>query len=463
MSGELEAAGAAVTAGLAAGAIERGEGGSAVAGGACLNCDTPLDGRFCHTCGQPAHISRTLGELVTDFLAAFLSFDTKTWRTLPRLVTRPGTMTYDYIHGQRARYVSPLALFLFSIFLMFFAFATLIGPGMIRPDAGAVAVHAESVADARKELADAVAARETARVALAKAEAEAAEVRKRGGPGAAGTVTGIVTGPRIELLNAKRDVTRSQERLDAATARAAGRERALKEASGELKDAQKEVAAEAPAAAAVTAAKGAVDGAAKQEAAQTDSVQKAPADGQADWISVDDDTSIDPDRGDQSWQEQLRQAVLKGKVHTNFGNPALNERVRQQLLNPDLALYKLQDTASRDSFLLVPISLPFIALLFLWRRGVTLFDHVVFSLYSLSFMSVLFITLALVAKIGDWGFPLAMAAGCIVPPVHMFFHLGGTYRLGWWSALWRTAFLLFFIIFAVVIFALAILALGIFA
>ena len=466
MGGEFEAAGAAVDAGLVAGAIEGRTGGAQRRGkhanttGACLNCETPLEGAYCYACGQPANISRTLGHLVDDVLHAFLNFDTKTWRTLPQLIVRPGTMTYDYIHGHRVRYVSPLALFLFSIFLMFFAFTTLIGPGLIRQDVGAHAAHLSSVAEARTELADAVATRDKAQAALTKAETEAVEVRKRGEPGAEGEVTGLVTGPRIELQSAERDVTRAQSRLDTATARAAEREKALKDASNEIKDAQKEIAAEAPAATGVvTAAKGVVD-AARQEAAQKEVAQKEPAEKQIVGVSVDNDTTIDPDSGDGTWQEQLRQAVLAGKVHTNFGNPAINERIRQQLLNPDLALYKLQDTAAKFAFLLVPISLPFIALLFLWKRNVTLFDHVVFSLYSLSFMSVLFITLALVAKIGDWGFPLAAAAGCIVPPVHMFFHLGGAYRLGWWSALWRTVFLLFFIVFAIVIFALAILALG---
>ena len=49
--------------------------------------------------------------------------------------------------------------------------------------------------------------------------------------------------------------------------------------------------------------------------------------------------------------------------------------------------------------MLIPISLPFLWLLFLGRR-IPVYDHAVFSLYSLSFMSLLFIVVALVSAMG---------------------------------------------------------------
>jgi hypothetical protein len=45
-------------------------------------------------------------------------------------------------------------------------------------------------------------------------------------------------------------------------------------------------------------------------------------------------------------------------------------------------------------------------------------------------------------------------------PVHMFFHLKGAYALGWFSALWRTIFLLVFALWSLLLFSAAILALG---
>ena len=85
----------------------------------CLNCGTPLDGTYCHACGQRAHVHRSLWHLVEELLHGVTHFDAKGWRTLPLLVARPGLLTRRYIDGQRTRYVSPLALFLFSMFLFF--------------------------------------------------------------------------------------------------------------------------------------------------------------------------------------------------------------------------------------------------------------------------------------------------------------------------------------------------------
>ncbi len=86
---------------------------------ACLNCGTALHGEFCVACGQRAHVHRTLSAFAHDLLHGVLHLDGKVWRTLPMLVRRPGELTRRYIDGERAKFVSPLALFLFSVFLMF--------------------------------------------------------------------------------------------------------------------------------------------------------------------------------------------------------------------------------------------------------------------------------------------------------------------------------------------------------
>ncbi|HVY84879.1 MAG TPA: hypothetical protein VG943_07085, partial [Caulobacterales bacterium] len=113
--------------------------------------------------------------------------------------------------------------------------------------------------------------------------------------------------------------------------------------------------------------------------------------------------------------------------------------------NPELLFYKIEQAAYKFAFLLIPISLPFISLLFLWKRGVTLFDHAVFSLYSLSFMSLFFLVLGLITPYVMGFMPTRAVRDALlfgVPPVHMFFQLGGAYKLGVFSALWRTVALL---------------------
>ena len=124
--GDVEAAADLVTGGLVAGAIEResrtrasGETHHAI----CLNCGTALLGAFCHRCGQPEHIHRSLSAVWHDLAHGVLHLEGKVWNTLPLLAWRPGDLTRRFIHGERARFVSPVALFLFSVFLMFALFS----------------------------------------------------------------------------------------------------------------------------------------------------------------------------------------------------------------------------------------------------------------------------------------------------------------------------------------------------
>lgn len=454
MSGEIEAAGALATAGMAAKAIDGGGSHGDGHGGACRNCETPLEGAYCYQCGQPAHISRTLGEVAHDFLHSVLHFDTRAWRTLPLLVGRPGTLTHDYIHGHRARYISPLALFLFTVFLMFFVFSVV---GVDTKDAVILdkPITAQTVTDpskAREMLTRARADSVAADKALVEAQAKAAVVEAEGKPGSGGVIAGLTVGPQIRAERAKEKVVALEAAVVRTEAAAADRAKQLSEASAELSTAQKE----APAAAVVLdAAKGAVD----REAARTATPAPAETPKTQSGVILEDRPLVDA-ASDKRWQDQVREAAESGELNINMGNAKLNEKVRHAALNPDLALYKLTQTTYKWSFLLVPISLPFIALLFLWRRGVTLFDHVVFSLYSLSFMSLLFILIALFARAGDWAAPIMGSLAALVPPVHMFFHLGGTYKLGWWSALWRTTFLLIFVLIAATLFAVSVLYLG---
>src|SRR3546814_15852484 len=54
-----------------------------------------------------------------DLVHAIFHFEGKLWNTLPLLAWRPGDLTRRYIHGERARFISPLSLFLFAVFLTY--------------------------------------------------------------------------------------------------------------------------------------------------------------------------------------------------------------------------------------------------------------------------------------------------------------------------------------------------------
>lgn len=130
MSGDIEGIGAAVTAGLAGHAVEPGH-GAAVRGHAplrCLNCGTSLAGSHCHHCGQRADVHRSFSAIGHDLVHAIFHFEGKIWNTLPLLSWRPGDLTRRYIHGERARFISPLALFLFAVFLTY-AVLAMVGSG----------------------------------------------------------------------------------------------------------------------------------------------------------------------------------------------------------------------------------------------------------------------------------------------------------------------------------------------
>ena len=112
------------------------------------------------------------------------------------------------------------------------------------------------------------------------------------------------------------------------------------------------------------------------------------------------------------------------------------------------------------AFLLVPLSIPFVALLFLWKRGFTLYDHGVFVLYSLTFMAMLLMVMVLGATLNGVLGGIVIFAGLVAIPVHMFAQLKGAYSLSIFSALWRTILLLFFTNVVVSLFVAAIVYLG---
>jgi hypothetical protein len=145
-------------------------------------------------------------------------------------------------------------------------------------------------------------------------------------------------------------------------------------------------------------------------------------------------------------------------------NAWFNNAYKKAKENPSLLIYKIQNNAYKFSWLLIPISIPFVWLLFLhrrrYRREFSAYDHTVFVTYSIAFMSLAAIALSLLRLIG---FPGAAAIMVIMllPPIHMYRQLKGAYALSRASALWRTAVLLSFTFVAVTIFGLILLLLGV--
>jgi hypothetical protein len=99
----------------------------------CLNCGTALSGRFCSKCGQravPPHPSTR--ELAADAFNELSGWDGRFAVTIRTLIRRPGELTREFLAGHRARYISPLRLYLVASLVYFVAAAA--APNMRGPN-----------------------------------------------------------------------------------------------------------------------------------------------------------------------------------------------------------------------------------------------------------------------------------------------------------------------------------------
>lgn len=306
------------------------------AGSACLNCGRPLTGPFCANCGQRAQVHRSLRAFFGDFASGLLNFEGKIWHTMPLLAWKPGELTRRYIEGQRARFVSPVALYLFTVFLMF----------AVLEFTGELGGNRINIGFSAKQ----------ERVELSNLEAKRAVAVETGGDVAA--IDRKIASLKVGIEN--------------------------------------------------------IDRLGKGEVIKTD-------------------------RGDKELP-----AWLSGPV----------ARVQR---DPKGAMANVQDATSKYSWLLIPLSVPFLWLLFPFSRRYRLYDHGVFVTYSLSFMMILVI----VGGALVWaGLPSLASMLALIPPFHMYRQLKGAYGLSWYGALLRTIALVSFAFIAAVLFAIAVVAIG---
>lgn len=91
-------------------------------GALCANCQAPLQGEYCHHCGQSVHsVLRPVHGLFEEFFETFLHVDGRILHTLPALFLKPGFLTLEYFSGRRVRYIAPFRLMFVLCLLSFFA------------------------------------------------------------------------------------------------------------------------------------------------------------------------------------------------------------------------------------------------------------------------------------------------------------------------------------------------------
>ncbi|MDB5482087.1 MAG: hypothetical protein JWO83_3140 [Caulobacteraceae bacterium] len=110
-------------------------------GAPCANCATPLQGPWCHACGQSGEdFHRSILRLCGEMVEGLLHMDGRLWRTLPDLMARPARLTRAYLDGHRAPQIPPLRLFLVVLLMIFLVggVTSQRGVRLVRPGAATV-------------------------------------------------------------------------------------------------------------------------------------------------------------------------------------------------------------------------------------------------------------------------------------------------------------------------------------
>jgi len=330
----------------------------------CANCETPLQGAYCHSCGQLAEdFHKNIWRLFTEVLESFFHWDGRLFRTMPALVYKPGELTRNFMNGKRAYQVPPFRLFLVVLVVTFLVghYATPKFDGATPP---VVTDQSEGVAQARREILD-----DPSMTADEKKAALAIVDRDWASFGRAVGDTARKAGEAAE----RRDRPRSGVVLD----------------------------------------EGPNDGKERAEI--------APG-----WnMSLDE-------KADSRLNAWFKERAL-----------AINE-------DPERFFLILETWAHRVAVLALPVSALILSLLFVFQRRFFVYDHLIFSMHSLSFQLLLLTTIMLLQLlIGPAAWWLVVLA-----PTHLFLHMRGAYGTSWWGTLLRM-----FILFLLTVFAFSLLAL----
>jgi hypothetical protein len=107
-----------------------------------------LEDIYCHHCGQKDIPRRqTLGELFTNFISSFWSYEGKFFQTTKYIFLKPGFLALEYNEGRRESYFHPARMYVFVSFLFFLLLVTL-------PDSDNDAVDGGLSDEDKKELAE---------------------------------------------------------------------------------------------------------------------------------------------------------------------------------------------------------------------------------------------------------------------------------------------------------------------
>jgi Protein of unknown function (DUF3667) len=398
MNLEIEPVADIATGAIIAAAVEPGPGAAAHSStSTCLNCSAQVDGPFCRNCGQKTKVHRTLSAFWHDLIHGVFHFDGKIWRTLPMLVWHPGQLTRRYVHGERAKFVSPLALFLFCVFVTYASVNSLV-PKSFGGEIETPASIAKSLADDQRD----------AENDLKELQTDLSEAKTAGENTAAIDAAITLQASKIAKIDRERQ------------AASAKRQRTKADLDRERTAIRSKIAAIETAIVA-----------AKKVGTSTVDLEANLA-GERMGLQMLNNASVFVEKGTDANLEDYNVNV--------WGIESLNKAAKHALENPQLVMYKIQSSAYKYAWLLIIMSTPFLWLLFAWRRQYMVFDHAVFVTYSLCFMLLLTTFGSFALRFEDW-LPLTVIFLTFAPALHMYRQLKEAYELSRFSALWRTGLL----------------------
>lgn len=372
----------------------------------CENCATPLQGEYCHQCGQSVHNPvRHAGHAIEEFFEAFWHLDGRLWRTLRDLMV-PGRTATNYLAGHRARYIPPLRLFVVLSVLTFF-----LGALTIHVDSSSISVDTgvETEAITQAQTIDEV-QRERDRL-LAEIEQARAE---------GGNVPGVDPALIAAQVKVRGEAANRIAELRAAGGASSG-ENEVTEAAADESSVATDPDADSNAA----------------PDARTP-IREAPAVASGGELFSTEHAAWDPEQSpvDIAWLPAFANDWLTRKMGQARDN------IQRMDGRADLWIKALMASVPSALFVLVPLFALLLKLAYLFKRRLYL-EHLVVALYSHVFL-LLALTVAFVLSALDswvtplvpglgWVFNLLLGAVVLVwMPVYLLLMQKRVYGQGWW-------------------------------
>ena len=385
----------------------------------CKNCGTPLEGWYCHACGQNADTHhRSILHLIWEAIEGMFHLDGRLANTLPLLFFNPGRLAKDYMEGRIARHVPPFRTFLVALLLFIFA--------------AEHAIHGIRHLQEQKE------EKEAEQLMTPQGrKAKADEIREEAKQNRAG---------RLRDAAEERDAALKEADADKA-----------KIAQAYADDVRK---AEARYARSMTEAQALQDNAkAGEEALARLHNRGAKAAEQIRDLDLQDPTTLQADANkiadvqiagqhlnviaaDEKQQAEIK-AEVAGQGHAARGgrNPGaevvdrFKEGLAKAVANPDYFLIVMFGWAHRLAVLLLPITGLSLTLVYLNKRKYFIYDHLLVATNLLSFAFLIY-ALCMVLPMAAW--PFAFTVAGLWTPINLFQTMRGGYGSSIIGALLKT-------------------------